>query len=225
MAIRMSPSPTPLRIIPTSEWGAAPAKGKIAVVGKPDKILFHHTAGHHPNLDADSGESYAEAVAYAKAIQRSHFSRGWLDTGNNFLVTRNGYIFEGRHGSLKAINAGRMVVSAHCPGQNSNPGIEIEQDGNEQMTPDQYAAAVWLFAYICEKTGVKPAAIKGHRDYFATACPGVLYAGLPKFRNAVTVAMGPAPTKPKPWWQKYGPKRKPAWFFKLIEEAQRRAGK
>jgi hypothetical protein len=45
------------------------------------RTIFHHTAGHHPELDGvPSTETYAEAVAYARAIQQSHFSRGWLDS-------------------------------------------------------------------------------------------------------------------------------------------------
>ncbi|WP_425484921.1 hypothetical protein [Amycolatopsis anabasis] len=39
--------------------------------------------------------------------------------------------------------------------------------------------------------GIKPAEIKGHRDYFDTDCPGdKLYAKLPELRRAVTIALG-----------------------------------
>ena len=183
---------TEFRIIPCAEWGAAPPRGSIAAAGRPNKIICHHTAGHHPELDHVPGETYAEAVAYAKAVQQSHFSRGWLDTGNNFLVTQSGHIFEGRHGSLAAINAGKMVVSAHCPGENDQPGIEHEQLGNEPMTPIQRQASVWLHAYICRKTGIAPSAIHGHREYFATDCPGVLFADLGSLRNDVAAALAPA---------------------------------
>jgi hypothetical protein len=30
--------------------------------------------------------------------------------------------------------------------------------------------------------------------------------------------------KVEPWYDKYGPKRKPAWFFKALREYQRRLG-
>jgi hypothetical protein len=71
-------------------------------IAQTEPTIFHHTAGHHPNLDAHAGESYAEGVAYAKAIQRSHFANGWIDSGHDFLITRSGFIFEGRHRSIKA---------------------------------------------------------------------------------------------------------------------------
>jgi hypothetical protein len=177
------------RIIPCAEWGAAPARGAIVSAGRPKRIIFHHTAGHHAELDHKSGETYTEAVGYAKAVQQSHFSRGWLDTGNNFLVTRSGHVFEGRHGSLAAINAGKMVVSAHCPGQNDQPGIEHEQIGSEAMTPIQRQASVWLHAYICRKTGIAPSAIHGHREFFATDCPGELFADLAAVRKDVAAEL------------------------------------
>jgi hypothetical protein len=128
-------SPLPFRVIPCTEWGAAQPKGALSRVGKPVRTIFHHTAGHVPNLSA--GETYEEARAYARAIQRSHFRNGWLDSGHNFLVTRGGYILEGRHRSLAEIRAGKMVASAHCLGQNDQPGIEHEQVDPQALTPIQ----------------------------------------------------------------------------------------
>src|SRR5215475_8622538 len=180
----MAKSPHPFRVITCREWGAAKPRDSIQAAGRPVRTIFHHTAGHHPNLDAASGESYNEAAAYARAIQKAHMGQGWVDSGHNFLVCRNGFIFEGRHGSLEAISKGMMVVSAHCPGQNSQPGIEHEHLGNETMTEIQREASVWLHAFICKKTGMKAAACaQPHRKYFATACPGNLANGLEGFRR------------------------------------------
>jgi len=39
------------RIITCEEWGAVPPNGSIVSAGRPTKIIFHHTAGHHPELD------------------------------------------------------------------------------------------------------------------------------------------------------------------------------
>ena len=58
-------------------------------------------------------------------------SNGWNDSGHNFLACRNGLILVGRHMSLPAIRQDRMVVSAHCPGHNEQPGIEHEHEGDE----------------------------------------------------------------------------------------------
>jgi hypothetical protein len=197
----MTPPVKPFRVIPCAEWGARAAKSPSQVVSqKPARIIFHHTAGHALEL-GDSGESYREAVAYVKSIQAFHMGsqRGWNDTGQNFTVTRNGYIFEGRHGSYANVSQGKMVVSAHCPGQNDQPGVEIEHNGNEAMTPIQREAAIWLFAWICKACVIPATHIYGHKDFFATGCPGVLYARLPQFRIDVATALKvPTPPKPKP---------------------------
>src|SRR5205814_3302211 len=109
----------------------------------------------------------------------------------NFLVTRSGFIFEGRHRSFEQISNHKMVVSAHCPGQNEQPGVEIEHNGTEPMTPIQHDAAVWLFAWIHRSCTIAATHIYGHRDFYATACPGALYAGLPQFRLDVAKELKP----------------------------------
>jgi hypothetical protein len=190
-------NPKPFRIIPCSTWGARPPKHPNQIVSaKPVRAIFHHTAGHA--LGAADGESYQEAVNYCKSIQNYHMSQGWNDTGQNFTVTRNGYIFEGRHGSLEQVGKGKMVVSAHCPGQNEQPGVEIEHLGNENMTAIQREATVWLFAWICKRCSIPASHIYGHRDYFATSCPGNLYAQLPQFRIDVGKVLNPPKPKPPP---------------------------
>lgn len=176
------------RIIPCEEWGAVSPNGAIVSAGRPTKIIFHHTAGHHPELDHKPTESLEEAAAYARAIQHDHMHRNppFIDSGHNFLVTRSGHVFEGRHGSKAAINAGKMVVSAHCVGQNSQPGIEHEQIGTEPMTPQQREASLWLHEKICRKTGITPNAVHGHGEFNSTECPGALKGQLASFRQELT---------------------------------------
>ena len=52
--------------------------------------------------------------------------------------------------SYPAVKKGRMVVSAHCPGQNTQPGIEHEHNGTERMTKAQFAASAQLIAWIAD---------------------------------------------------------------------------
>jgi hypothetical protein len=127
-------------------------------------------------------------MAFAKAIQRDHMHRPppdgpFIDSGHNFLVTRSGHILEGRHGSVAAIMDGVMVQSAHCPSQNTQPGIEHEHKGSEGMTPEQREASLFLHEFICRHTGIEPGAIQGHREFFSTECPGVLGGGLAQLRQ------------------------------------------
>jgi hypothetical protein len=178
-------------IIVTSEWGAVPATEAISRVGKPNKIIFHHTDSHHPELDQTAGDSRAEAIAFAKSIQNDHMHRHppYIDSGHNFLVTRSGHVLEGRHGSVAAVMDGVMVQSAHCVGQNQHPGIEHEHKGGEAMTPAQREASLLLHEFICRNTGIDPHSIHGHGEFNPTECPGALKAGLAQFRQDLVQRM------------------------------------
>jgi N-acetylmuramoyl-L-alanine amidase len=165
-------------IVLAGDWGAVAPTGRIVRVGRPDKIIFHHTDGHAP------GSSLADAKAYARSIQHDHMHRSppFIDSGHNFLVTRAGHILEGRQGSLAAIRDGVMVSSAHAPTQNHNPGIEHEHKGNEQLTAAQREASLFLHELICRETGIGPNAIHGHKEFSPTECPASLEPEIARFR-------------------------------------------
>lgn len=92
---------------------------------------------------------------------------------------------------MSAVENGHCVVSAHTVGANSSPGVESE--GNfmlSAMNDKQWISLVKLCADICELCHLKPAAIKGHRDFNATLCPGDhLYLRLPELRIAVAAQL------------------------------------
>lgn len=183
------------KIIGCDAWGARPPSSAITPAGKPDKAIVHHTAGHAP------GTSLEDAKAYARSIQNDHMNRPppdgpYKDSGHNFLVMRNGLILEGRHGSIAAIVRGVMIQSAHCPGQNDQPGVEHEHISGEAMTNPQKQASIDLHTWICLETGIVPSAIHGHGEFFATACPDNLTAWLPDLRRAVATNVGHGPADP-----------------------------
>ena len=163
-----------LRIITCPEWGARPPREEIELVAAAERIIFHHTAGHHREIDTPRSESVEEAKRYARDIQAFHMdTNGWIDSGHNFLVTRAGHVLQGRWKTVHAIQRGRMVRSAHCPGQNTQIGIEHEHLGDEMMTPAQRFSSALLQAWIARRYGrVKVLDVQPHRRYFATSCPG-----------------------------------------------------
>jgi hypothetical protein len=167
-------------------WSARnPSSTLTQLSNKPNKILVHHT-------DTPNSTDYSQAHAYslARSIQNYHMdSNGWSDTGQNFTISRGGYIMEGRHYSLSKLSAGSgFVTSAHCPGQNTT-AVGIENEGNYMagLPP----TALWdnlvnMCAYICQQYGIASSQIYGHRDFVATDCPGdALYAQLGALKTAV----------------------------------------
>lgn len=186
-----------LRIITCPQWGAVKSREPIQVVKASTKIIIHHTAGHHPEISDPRNESLEEAMRYARDIQHAHMSPGGLgteeggiDSGHNFLVCRNGAVLQGRWLTVSAIQAGHMVLSAHCPTQNGQVGIEHEHKGNEPMTAEQRDASARLIAWISMHYGKKrPLPLFPHRQFYSTACPANLAGDMPELARRATSYM------------------------------------
>ncbi len=173
----------PIEIIGCPKWGARPPKQGLIAVRKSKRIIFHHTAGHHAHIP--HATSRADAIRYAHAVQDYHMDHnGWNDSGHNFLVMRTGMILQGRWLSISSIQAGHMVRSAHCPGQNDQIGIEHEHQGDEEMTDAQREASARLMAWIADQYGrTVPLPVFPHRKYFATSCPANLVSDIAPIRE------------------------------------------
>ena len=111
-------------------------------------IVLHHSAA---------------SVSSATDIDRWHKNNGYSGIGYHFVIRKNGEIYEGR-----PID----TVGAHCLGYNSN-SVGICFEGNfetEKPTDKQIKSGYELINYI---KGIYPnISVKGHRDLYATACPG-----------------------------------------------------
>lgn len=181
-----------LNIITCPQWGARKPKGNLVLTnGTSKRIIIHHTAGHHAEIQNPQDESTAEAIRYAKDIQNFHMNiNGWVDSGHNFLVCRNGDVLQGRWLTVSAIEAHHMVFSAHCPGQNDQIGIEHEHLGSEPMTSKQQESSAKLIAWISSMYHLaNPLPLHPHREFFATACPANLVSNIPKLAEMATTIL------------------------------------
>jgi hypothetical protein len=184
--IRSVDGPAVLDVIRAAAWDARPPARRFEEM-TPRVIVIHHTVTPNPPHAVSQGTRDG-AANLARRIQADHMDRrGWADSGHNVLVTTGGFVLEGRHGSLAAIEHGRCVQSAHTIGANDSPGIENEGDFSVYaMAPVQWDRLVATCAFICEACGFDPEVIRGHRDFDATRCPGDwLYAQLPRLRQDV----------------------------------------
>jgi hypothetical protein len=157
------------KIIGTLEWGARPPKNPPEFGDRPERIIVHGTDGHGP-----SGKPPREqGIAYARSLQRHHMdNKGWNDSGHHFLVMRTGIILVGRRYSLTTASSGRIVIGAHCPGQNDEWGIELEHHGaDEKLTSRQITAYVKLAAWLCSRCRIRPTEQQPHGLYYDTDCP------------------------------------------------------
>ena len=174
-------------------WGARQPGGSISTsTGTTRKILVHHMA--FPNSDDDT---WGHAKQLAKDQQNLHMdTNGWSDTGNHFTVSRGGWVLEGRHGSLSALQAGtRQTVGAHCPGENDRSiGIENEGTYIDVPPPTQLLTSLaGLCTLICKQYRLKAHNVFGHWDFRETQCPGITFYRLfPMVRRMIAGGLGTA---------------------------------
>ncbi|MFF4973686.1 peptidoglycan recognition protein [Streptomyces sp. NPDC001083] len=189
------------RIVTRRGWGANESlRERGFVYTKKVKAAFvHHTA---------SGNNYrcSQAPSVIRSIYRYHVvSSGWRDIGYNFLVDKCGTVYEGRAGGVA-----KPVMGAHTLGFNSNTmGIAVLGTfADTRPAAAALNAVARLTAWKLGVYGVNPRGktylksgggnlyrkgknvrlnvISGHRDGFATECPGRLLYG--KLGSARTTA-------------------------------------
>ncbi|MEU1556248.1 peptidoglycan recognition protein family protein [Streptomyces scabiei] len=175
------------RIVTRAGWGADEKlrERDFRYTTRVSAAFVHHTA---------SGNNYkcAQAPSVIRSIYRYHVvSSGWRDIGYNFLVDKCGNIYEGRAGGVA-----KPVMGAHTLGFNTNsmgvavlgsygttkpPAVAVK--GIAQLTAWKlglYGANPKGKTYLTSGGGnlyakgkkVQLHVISGHRDGFATECPG-----------------------------------------------------
>ena len=138
----------------------------------PNRITIHHTVT--PTNDSLSPQ------ARRRQIQSFHPNlRGWCDIGYQFLVSRDGRLWEGR---------GATRLGAHVANANTgNVGISVMGDYTSTApTENQLDRIAALVRGLHQQYGIAISSdrIKGHRNYGGTSCPGdALYAKLGTIRS------------------------------------------
>lgn len=194
------------RITTRRGWGAdEKLRDKGFVYTKKIKAAFVH--------HSDTGNNYrcSQAPSVIRGIYRYHVkSMGWRDLGYNFLVDKCGNIYEGRAGGVS-----KPVLGAHTLGFNSNSmGIAVLGTySSKKPSSAALKAIARLTAWKVGLYGVNPRGktylksgggnlypkgrkvrlnvISGHRDGFATNCPGKkLYAKLGSARAKAAAYQG-----------------------------------
>ncbi|MFE6105178.1 peptidoglycan recognition protein [Streptomyces laurentii] len=188
------------KIVTRKGWGADEGlrEGGFVYTKTVKAAFVHHSA---------TGNNYTcgDAPAVLRGIYRYHVkSLRWRDLGYNFAVDKCGSIYEGRAGGVA-----KAVQGAHTMGFNGNSmGIAVLGTYGSANPP---AAAVTAIARLTawklglfganpkskttltsgggnrfkKGTKVKLNVISGHRDGFATECPGKrLYGKLGTARSA-----------------------------------------
>jgi len=194
---------------PRSAWSTKDPAGRLYTVAPSVRTeFFVHYQGGTP-----TGDAGAQAM---RGIDAGHRANGWSMLGYNFVVMRDGSIWEGR---------GWDVVGAHCPDHNrTGVGVQVHVGGEQDPSTAALDAVCDLYVQACTRAG-HTLAKRGHRDGIATECPGTdLYkwvlAGMPRPSTGRPVEPGTkqpinrpgfdAPPFPLPSGSHFGPQSGPA---------------
>ncbi len=175
-----------LAIWPREAWAPGPPVGPLAAE-EVRFLLVHHTA-------ASTQHRASDVPGLLGAMYRFHTGeKRWPDIAYNFLVDREGGVWEGRAGSL----AGPVAADATGGSQGFAQLVCFIGDfTGEQPSAAALAAGTRTLAWLAQRYGVSTAAgatvsftsrgsnrwpvgaavttatIAGHRDMSTTACPG-----------------------------------------------------
>lgn len=194
------------RIIKRAAWGADETlREKGHAYSRTVKVAFlHHTV---------TGNTYrcSEVPSLLRGIYRYHVkSMGWRDYGYNFTVDRCGNIYEGRAGGVA-----KAVIGAHTRGFNAKSmGVAVLGTFDTERPSKKAVNAIagltaWKLGLFdrnpkavvhlvsgggnkyTKGTSVRFNVVSGHRDGFATDCPGRrLYDKLGPVRRAAARLQG-----------------------------------
>jgi len=137
-------------------WGTTGASQ-----AKPSKGLVIHYDGSDQGL---AGKPHASCVDYWRRTRTFHTgsNRQWVDIGYSFGACPHGFVFEGR---------GENHAQAAQPGGNTTwYSVTLMSGPGETPTPAQIEAVRELRAHLIGR-GLG-SAVKGHRDFYGTSCPG-----------------------------------------------------
>ena len=140
-----------------SSWGASPPTGAYTR-HQISRITLHHSAVVLRNN--------RKAPAQLRAFQADHQSKGWPDIAYHLLIDRHGNVYQGR--PLWAV--GDTNTSYDPSGH-----LLVLALGNfqvQEISKAQLKATVKVLAWACHHYGIAPRAIRGHRAYADTLCPG-----------------------------------------------------
>ncbi|MFI0985015.1 N-acetylmuramoyl-L-alanine amidase [Streptomyces exfoliatus] len=169
-----------LSIVSRNAWGAKPWNGSpdLVPLSKRTEFFVHYHGGV---------PAHSTGVAVPREVEKIHLSQNWAGTGYTFMVDQDGVVYEGRGWGLQG---------AHCPDHNvSGFGVYVAIGGEQKPSAKALASVRALYDEACRKTG-RSLAKKGHKDGYATACPGVhLHQWV---KDGMPVPKAAEPEKPKP---------------------------
>lgn len=154
-----------MKLVTRTQWGARDYRlpnGATLYSGNRRGVKLHYLGT--PYTD----RPHAQCAAYVRQIQAQHMDgNGWSDVGYSFLVCTHGYVYEGR--GLRRRNSANGNTTLN--NQDYAVLLLVGSSGLTEPTDEQLHGARDAIDY-CRKEGPAGTWLGGHRDGYATSCPG-----------------------------------------------------
>ncbi|MEV4227230.1 N-acetylmuramoyl-L-alanine amidase [Streptomyces bobili] len=154
-----------MKLVTRAQWGAraySTPNGATPYSRDRRGVKLHYLG------TAYSDRTHDECDDYVRQLQAQHMDgNGWSDIGYSFLVCTHGYVYEGR--GLKRRNSANGNTTLNE--QDYAVCLLVGSSGLVKPTDDQLNGARDAIEH-CRENGPAGDWLGGHRDGYATACPG-----------------------------------------------------
>jgi hypothetical protein len=154
-----------IKLVSRAAWGARAYRqpsGGTLYTGKRRGVKLHYLGTPY------SDRTHDRCAAYVRQIQAQHMDgNGWSDIGYSFLVCTHGYVYEGR--GLRRRNSANGSTTLN--NQDYAVLLMVGSSGLTRPTTAQLHGARDAIDY-CRSEGPAGTWLGGHRDGYATTCPG-----------------------------------------------------
>lgn len=185
-----------MKLVSRSEWGARPPRYSLAYIASTQGVKIHYEGAYVAKSLAEPA-AHTACAGHMRDIQLSHLNNkkeNYSDIAYNAVVCPHGYVFEGRGTHRRTGANGNQSLNlqdyAVCT-MLGNSGLVQPTDA---MLDGVVDAVEWL-----RSSGDAGSRVLGHRDGWATACPGeplYTWVTLGARRPGGTPPTGPGPGTP-----------------------------
>ncbi|WP_199553254.1 peptidoglycan-binding protein, partial [Streptomyces sp. N35] len=183
-----------MQLISRAGWSARPPRNSHTKVTSTNGVKVHYLGTRYSAAD------HGTCPGYMRKLQNEHMdANGWADFAYNYAVCEHGYVFEGR--GLNAQNAANGNTTLNR--RHYAVLAFVGSSGHTTPTTAQVRGIKDAIAYLRAHGAGQE--IRGHRDGYATACPGG-----PLYAMVKSGALEPGTSGPD--LDKYQPYPGAAWF-------------
>lgn len=154
-----------IKLVTRAQWGARDYRRPNGATGysRARRGVKVHYLGA-----AYTDRPHTQCAAYVRHIQTLHMDeRGWSDIGYSFLVCTHGWVYEGRGLTRRNSANGNTALNE----QDYAVLLLVGSSGLTTPTVEQLHGGRDAIEY-CRSEGPAGAWVGGHKDGYATQCPG-----------------------------------------------------